>query len=164
MLTQNRCHSTCQYPGRFSQQPHNVWSVHFTFMFFAWLPTFYARTPRPFTGPEPVILSEQHNILMTLTHKTADTSLSLAPAPLHTCAEFITADIQTCCSDPCGSSGPGCGYIAPSTIRLTSVWTQTCINLQEDKLQALASSRVYIDIFISNLLRELLQRDGSRMQ
>ena len=59
---------------------------------------------------------------------------------------------------------PGSGYIAPSTIRLTSVWTQTCINLQEDKLQALASSGVNTDIFISNLLRELLRRDGSRMQ
>ena len=79
---------------------------------------------------------------MTTRHKTADTGLSL-PCPLST-PVLLTADIML--QSSCGSSGPGCGYIAPSTIRLTSVWTQTCINLQEDKPQVLHRLRVYLHI------------------
>ena len=155
MLTQNRCQSTCQYPGRFSQQPQmsGQLSVHFTFMFCDWLPTVLRSNAWP--SDRARLLSGRHNILMTTRHKTADTGLSL-PRPLST-PVLLTADIML--QSSCGSSGPGCGYIAPSTIRLTSVWTQTCINLQEDKLRALHRFRVSIST--SNLLRESLRR---RMQ
>ena len=80
--------------------------------------------------------------------------------PVHTCAPHCRHHAAVLQSS-CGSSGPGCGYIAPSTIRLTSVWTQTCINLQEDKLRVLHRFRVSPhQIFCGSRYRG----DGRRMQ
>ena len=94
MLTQNRCQSTCQYPGRFSQQPQmsGQLSVHFTFMFCDWLllPTVLRSNAWP--SDRARLLSGRHNILMTARHKTADTGLSL-PRPLST-PVLLTADIM----------------------------------------------------------------------